>query len=86
MSYPKAILFSAFILASAIIFANISPVSSQSRGGAYYTLAGDSGQFVWRLNMTTGELSYCARRDNTVDPTVMAKRPPYCSAATAPLQ
>ena len=82
MTYPKAILFSAIILAAAIVFASISPVSSQSRGGGYYTISGDSGQFVWRVNMSTGSVDYCVRRDNSVYPVVMEKRAPYCSAAS----
>lgn len=85
MTYPKAIFFSSVIIAAAIIFASVSPVSSQSRGG-YFTISGDSGQFVWRINMSTGALDYCVRRDNSVDPVIMEKRPPYCSASTPPLK
>lgn len=81
MNYAKAILFSSVILASAIVFAAHSQVSSQMSSGRYM-IAGDGSQFVWRVNVETGAVDYCVRRDNSSDPGLIEKRPPYCSKST----
>lgn len=86
MTYPKAILFSAIILAAALIFAALTPLSSQMAPGGAYMIAGNSGQFVWRLNTQTGAVSYCVRRDNSLDPGLLERRAPYCSAPSPALK
>jgi hypothetical protein len=85
ISWKKLFFIATVIMASAVIFSAMSPAISQSRGGSFM-LAGDSGQFIWRVNVATGQVSYCVRRDNSVDETFIARRPPYCSAQSAPVQ
>jgi len=85
MNWQKAVIFSSMILAVAIIVASFSPATSQGRGSSFM-LAGDGGQFVWRVNVATGAVSYCVRRDNSTDERFIASRPPYCSAQSVPAQ
>lgn len=86
MKLPQAIFGSAVLLTLAIVFASLTPAESQQRRADGYMIAssGTSGQFVWRVNTTTGAVSYCIRRDNSTDQAFIAKRPPYCSASTPP--
>lgn len=86
MTYPKAILLSSIILAATFIFATFSPLASQAPGGASYMIAGNSGQFVWRVDTASGEVSYCVRRDNSIDPELLKRRPPYCSSSSPALK
>lgn len=83
MTYPKAIFFSAIVIALAIAFASISPVKSQMGGGAF-TIASDGTNFVWRVDGSTGAVSYCVRRDSSLDPVVVGRSQPYCSTPSAP--
>lgn len=83
MNWPKALVISSIILATAFVFASFSPADSQGRGSSYM-IASDGGQFVWRVNVLTGAVSYCVRRDNSSDAEFIANRPPYCSASTPP--
>lgn len=83
LNWQKTILISSIILAVAFVAASFSPATSQSRGSSYM-IAGDGGQFIWRVNVATGAVSYCIRRDNSTDEQFIAKRPPYCSAETQP--
>ena len=85
LSWQKTILISSVILACAIIFASLTPATSQGRGSSFM-IASDGGQFVWRVNVATGAVSYCVRRDNSTDERFIAQRPPYCSEQTAPVQ
>ncbi len=81
MKLPQAILLSALVLSFSLIYASLNPAESQ-RASAGYMVASDGGQFVWRVNTSTGELSYCVRRDNSTDKQFIATRPPFCSAST----
>lgn len=85
LSWKKLFFIGVVIITSVIIFSTLKPAVSQS-GGASFMLAGDGGQFVWRVNVNTGQVSYCVRRDNSADESFIAKRPPYCSAQSAPVQ
>jgi hypothetical protein len=80
----KAFVFGAVIIALALVFVGSSQVSSQTSRGTYM-IAGDSSQFIWRLNVETGQVSYCARRDNSLDERVINRRAPICSAESAPV-
>jgi hypothetical protein len=85
MNGPKAFIIGCFVLTIGLIIASFSsPATSQGRGG--YMIASDGGQFVWRVNTSTGEISYCIRRDSSLDPRFIASRPPSCSAQTQPVQ
>jgi len=86
LNWPKAIVISSVILAVAFVVASFSPPAvSQGRGGSYM-IASDGGQFVWRVNVATGSVSYCIRRDNSTDYKFIAERPPFCSASTPAIQ
>jgi len=82
--WPSALFFSAVLLACAIVFASLNHADSQARG-AGFMLASGGAQYAWRINTTTGAVSYCARRDNTVDPAIVTGRAPYCSPSTGPV-
>jgi len=83
LNWQKTTLISSIVLAIAIVSASFSPATSQGRG-ASYMIASDGGQFVWRVNVATGAVSYCIRKDNSTDERFIAERPPYCSAQTSP--
>lgn len=85
MNWQKAFIFGCSILAVAVVVAAYSPVQSQGRGSGFM-IASSGGQFVWRVNTSTGQVSYCLRKDNSVDPGFIAKRSPICSAQTAAVQ
>lgn len=83
---PKVFAALCVVVAAAIVvFAVARPAESQGRS-AGYMVASDGGQFVWRVNTVTGQVSYCVRRDNSLDEGYIAQRPPFCSAQTAPVQ
>lgn len=86
MKLPHALFGSAVVLSLAILFAAYSPAESQQGRADGYMIAssGTTGQFVWRVNTTTGAVSYCVRRDNSTDESFIASRPPYCSAGSPP--
>lgn len=83
LNWQKTVLISSIILGVAIVASSFSPATSQGRG-ASYMVASDGNQFVWRVNVSTGAVSYCVRKDNSVDESFISKRPPFCSAETKP--
>ncbi len=83
MKTPHAIFGSAVVLAVAIIIAALSPAESQSRGSGYMA-ASDGRALVWRINTTTGAVSYCTRRSDSVDPGYVSEQTPACSKFSAP--
>lgn len=85
LNWQKTIIISSMILAVAIIAASFSPATSQGRGSSFM-IASDGGQFAWRVNVATGGVSYCVRRDNSTDENFIAKRPPFCSAQSPAVQ
>ncbi len=85
MSWPRAFFFSVCVLSVAIIVGALSPVVAQQRGGGFM-VASDGRAFVWRVNTVTGAVSYCVRRDDSLDQQFIATRPPYCSAQTPAVQ
>jgi hypothetical protein len=85
LNWQKTILISSIILAIAIVTASFSPATSQGRGSSFM-IASSGGQFVWRVNVATGAISYCLRRDDSTDQKYIAKRAPFCSAQSAAVQ
>ena len=85
LNWPKAFVISSIILAVAFVASTFSPAISQNRG-ASYMVASSGGTFVWRVNVVTGAVSYCVRRDDSTDKDFTANRPPYCSAESTPVQ
>lgn len=84
-SWPTALSFSAVVLAAAIVFASYSPAVSQARG-AGFMMASGSAAYGWRVNTTTGAVSYCVRRSDSTDPEYLSGTPPVCSAWTKPVE
>lgn len=50
------------------------------RGPFMIAPAGDDRNAVWRVDQSTGRVSYCVRNINSVDPQLIASRAPFCSA------
>ncbi len=44
-----------------------------------FAIAADQN-LAWRIDHNTGAVSYCVRDTNSNDPTLIAQRPPICSA------
>lgn len=85
MTGAKAFVLGCSILAIAIIIGSFaSPASSQSRSG--FMVASDGRSFVWRVNTTTGEVSYCARTNDTVSASYIKSVTPICSKQSAPVE
>ncbi len=82
MKASMAFFAGCLVLAAAIVAASFSPVYSQQRRADGFMIASDGTQFVWRVNTTTGEISYCFRRDNSTDEKLIGNRAPICSAAS----
>ena len=71
-----ALTFTIAALTSAILFSQ--PAVSQGRGP--FALSGGNGPIVWRIDQSTGQVSYCYRGTPSEDMKQMKARPPYCSA------
>ena len=53
-----------------------TPVATR---GPYMIAAGDK-MMVWRIDQSTGMVSYCMRDSVSTDPKFIQQRAPYCSA------
>lgn len=84
-SWPTALFASAFVIALAIVFASVSPATSQQRGAGFMMAAG-TADIAWKVNTVTGATSYCIRRNNSSDPQYVAANPPVCSAWSPPVE
>ena len=45
-----------------------------------YMIAGGDKMMVWRVDQSTGMISYCMRDSVSTDPKFITQRAPYCSA------
>ncbi len=60
MTYPKAIVISAALIAAAIVFAAYQPAQSAFGSDARYMLSsGGHGASSWIADTETGELRFC---------------------------
>lgn len=84
-SWPTAFFASAIVLAAAIVFASFNAAESQGRG-AGFMMASGSAAYGWRINTTTGAVSYCVRRTDSTDPVYLSENAPTCSAFTKPVE
>lgn len=84
MKMPHAIFGSALVLAIAILVAAFSPAESQRRADGFM-VASDGRAFAWRVNTTTGAISYCTRRSDSNDPSFVSEQTPTCSRFTPPI-
>lgn len=86
LSWVKAVAFGICVVFAAIVVAAVAtPAESQGRS-AGFMVASNGNQFAWRVNTVTGQVSYCVRRDNSLDEAYIGQRPPFCSAQSAPVQ
>lgn len=85
MKWPAALFASALVIASALVFAALTPAVSQGRG-AGFMMASGSAAYAWRVNTTTGAVSYCVRRSDSSDPQYITNNPPVCSGWSPPVQ
>ncbi len=44
-----------------------------------YMIAGGDKMMVWRIDQSTGAISYCMRDSVSTDPKFITQRAPYCS-------
>jgi hypothetical protein len=69
MTYPKAIVISAVLIAAAIAFAAYQPAQSALGSGGRYMLGGSfadgGGLSTWVIDTETGEVRLCAIGKNT---------------------
>lgn len=84
MKMPHAIFGSALVLAMAIVVAVLSPAESQRRADGFM-VASDGRALVWRVNTTTGAVSYCVRRSDSNDPGFVGEQTPICSKFSTPV-
>ena len=85
MTGPKAFVLGCMIIAIAILVGSFSnTATSQGRSG--FMIASDGKAFVWRVNTTTGEVSYCARSNDTISSSFIKSTTPYCSQQTPAMQ
>lgn len=45
-----------------------------------FMIAGGDKMMVWRIDQSTGMISYCMRDSVSTDPKFITQRAPYCSA------
>lgn len=85
MNWAQSFFYSVCVLAIAIVVASLSPVIAQSARSGGYMVAAGSGAFVWRVNTSTGTLSYCVRPNDLVSRDGIRSQSPFCSGfAEAP--
>lgn len=83
ITWPQAFFYSVCVLAVAIIVGSLSPVIAQQARSGGYMVASDGRAFVWRVNTSTGALSYCIRRTDSLDAGALRNTTPFCSAEVA---
>jgi hypothetical protein len=66
----------AFILLTAPVFAQQNTETPRGPFG----IASGSQNTVWRIDQSTGMVSYCIRDTISNDPALIRSRPPICSA------
>src|SRR5690606_690546 len=85
MKMPHAIFGSALVIAIAIVVSSFTPAESQQRRADGFMVASDGRALVWRVNTTTGAISYCARQSDSISPGALAESTPNCSRFSAPV-
>ena len=74
MTYPKAIVISAALLAASIAFAAYQPAQSAFGGGGRYLLSASSDSYAWVIDTEAGEVRWCAfKMDNQSGPCRIAQ-------------
>lgn len=49
-----------------------------------YMIAGGDKMMIWRIDQSTGMISYCMRDTVSMDPRFIIQRAPYCSTWSQP--
>ncbi len=83
---PKVFLGLCIVASALIIAGSLTPPAVGQGRSAGYMIASNGNQFAWRVNTVSGQVSYCVRRDNSLDEAYIAGRPPYCSAQSPAVQ
>ncbi len=85
MTKWKYIFASVCVFSFALIAASFSPAISQQKRENSYMIAAERGNYIWRVNVTDGSVTFCVR-DGTVTSSqaYLAKVKPICSASSGP--
>lgn len=86
MNASKALFAGLALIAVSIGFSGLSPVMGQSRSAPAFQISSESDLFVWRIDQTTGEVSYCTRSNDSRSPSVVSSSTPTCSGWSPPVQ
>lgn len=82
MNGPKAVFGGLALIAAAIVFSGFSPVMGQAQGGDSFQISSESDLFVWRVNQSTGEVSFCTRNNDSRSTSMVSSSVPFCSGAS----
>lgn len=66
------------------VFTVAQSQTAQATPRGPYMIAGGDRMMVWRVDQSTGMVSYCLRDSVSSDPKFILQRAPYCSAWSAP--
>ena len=83
MNWSKTIIVALSVIIGAFVIAGTKPALTQAGGGDSYMIASDGGNFAWRINRATGAVSYCIRKDSSLDEVYVSRIAPFCSAESA---
>ena len=86
MNVSKALFAGLALIAVSIGFSGFSSVMGQSRSAPAFQISSESDLFVWRIDQTTGEVSYCTRSNDSRSPSVVSSSTPTCSGWSPPVQ
>lgn len=86
MTTSKALFGGLALVAAAVAFSSLSPVMGQSRSAPLFQISSESDLFVWRIDQTTGEVSFCTRSNDSRSPSVVSSSAPTCSGWSPPVQ
>jgi hypothetical protein len=72
------------VLSVAMVMAAYSPAESQQKRQASYMIAAEQGNFIWRVNVSDGSVSFCQRESVTTSSAEYLTRiKPICSSPSA---
>ncbi|MDB5478580.1 MAG: hypothetical protein JWM96_1075 [Alphaproteobacteria bacterium] len=86
MSFKRQTLLLVMMIATGLAFAvsiftvAYSQTAAPPRGPYMIAAAGDDRNTIWRIDQSTGRVSYCMRNITSMDAQLIASRPPFCSA------
>lgn len=87
MTFANVFFAGALILSFAILLASFNSAESQQqqrRPVSYMIASSGNSSFVWRVNTSTGGVSYCVRLNSSTSEDFVARQRPFCSASSKP--